>query len=336
KAGGEAVTPQLIRDGLNEKIKAKPQNKADTITLTKYFDIYIAELSDKINQRTGSPLSKTSIDKYSGMKQLFLDFCKKEGRNYDFADIDSAVINKLTTYLIKDKNYSVNTYGRALKHFKTVLYDASDKGYNKNTVYIKNIQGITEKADTVYLTESELQKIYELDLDSQPHLDRVRDMFLMGCWTGLRFSDFIQIKPDDVRAGRIRVLTQKTKQRVSVPVSPVVNAILEKYNYKLPKPISKNNFNDNIKTVAQNAGINETFIRHLTKGGKTQRISKEKFNFVSTHTARRSFATNMFLKGVQPSIIMGITGHTTEKEFFKYIKVDEEQKADMFQNVVKW
>jgi len=336
KAGGEAVTAKLIRDGLNEKIKAKPQNKADTVTLTKYFDEYIAEIPNKINQRTGRPLGKTSYEKYSTTKRLFLEFCKKEGREFDFCDIDSELYNKFSSFLIKDKNYSVNTYGRAVKFLKTVLFAAANKGYNKNTSFVKAIQGVTEKADSVYLTESELQKIYELDLSAQPTLDQIRDMFLIGCWTGLRFSDFSQIKQDDVRDNRIRVLTQKTTQRVTIPAHPVVKSILEKYGYILPKPISKDYFNENLKNIASKADINETFVRRITKGGETLRISKEKFNFVSTHTARRSFATNMFLRGVPPSIIMGITGHATESQFFLYIKIDEEQKADMFEKYVNW
>jgi integrase len=336
KAGGEPVTANLMRDGLNERIKAKPQNKADTVTLTKYFDIYISEIPNRINQRTGRPLSKASLVKYVAIKNLFNGFCKKEGREFDFCDIDAELYNKFTSYLMKEKNYSVNTYGRALKHLKTVLFAAANKGYNNSTVFVKTIQGVTEKADSVYLTEIELQRIYELDLMAQPHLDWVRDIFLIGCWTGLRFSDFSQIKPDDVRNNRIRVLTQKTTKPVTIPAHPVVKSILEKYGYTLPKPISNKLFNDIIKAVALKANITENFVRRITKGGETLRISKEKFNFVSTHTARRSFATNMFLRGVPPSIIMGITGHTTESEFFKYIKIDEEQKADMFEKYVNW
>ena len=336
KAGGEALTAELIRSGLNAKIKAKPQTKVDVITLTKYFDIFIDEMRNKINRRTGSPLSKASIEKYTAIKQNFIAFCKKEGRDFDFRDIDSTFYNKFISFLINDKKYSVNTYGRAIIYLKTILYDAANKGVNKNFVFIKSIQGVTEKADSVYLTESELQQIYELDLKEQPYLERVRDMFLVGCWTGLRFSDFSEIKAEDVRENRIRVLTIKTKQRVSVPTNPVVKSILLKYDYELPKPISNSKFNEYIKVVVEKAEIKDSFVKRITRQGETQRISKAKFEFVGTHTARRSFATNMFLRGVPPSIIMGITGHSTEKDFFKYIKVDEEQKADMFEKFVNW
>jgi len=336
KAGGEPVTAEMLRNGLNDTIKARPQKQDEIITLKKYFDIYLAEMPTKINLKTGRKLSKTMPQKYTNLKDTFIEFCKFENKDYDFNDIDSAFYNKFVTYLTNKKKYSVNTYGRAIKFFKTILYDAANKGINKNFAFVKSMQGVTEKADSVYLSENELTTIYELNLSNSPHLDRVRDMFLVGCWTGLRFSDFSEIKTEDVRENRIRVLTVKTKQRVTIPVNPVVKSILLKYNFELPKAISNQKFNDYIKDVVEKAEINELYVKSITKAGEVKKISKKKFEFVGTHTARRSFATNMFLRGVPATIIMGITGHATEKEFLKYIKVDEEQKADMFEKYVNW
>jgi integrase len=336
KAGGEPVSAEMIRNGLNEKIKGKPQNKEEIITLTKYFDIYLAEMPNKINLRTGRKLSKTMPQKYTNLRDTFVAFCKFDGKEYDFEHIDSTFYNKFVSYLIHEKKYSVNTYGRAIKFFKTILYDAANRGINKNFAFIKSIQGVTEHADSVYLSESELLTINELNLSAKPHLDRVRDMFLIGCWTGLRFSDFSEIRPEDVRENRIRVLTQKTKKRVTIPANPVVKSILLKYNYDLPAAISNQRFNEYIKDVVELAEIKELYVKRITRLGVSEKISKAKFEFVGTHTARRSFATNMFLRGVPSTIIMGITGHSTEKEFLKYIKVDEEQKADMFEKFVDW
>jgi integrase len=336
KAGGAPVTAEMLRNGLNDTVKARPQKKEDIITLKKYFDIYLAEMPNKINLRTGRKLSKTMPQKYTNLRDTFIGFCKHDGKEYDFDDIDSTFYNKFVSFLINEKKYSVNTYGRAIKFFKTILYDAANKGINKNFAFVKSLQGITEQADSVYLTESELQSIHELNLTASPHLDRVRDLFLIGCWTGLRFSDFSEIKPEDIRENRIRVLTQKTKQRVTIPVNPVVKSILLKYNYELPPSISNQKFNDYIKDVVGKAEIKELYVKRITRLGVSEKTSKAKYEFVGTHTARRSFATNMFLRGVPSAIIMGITGHATEKEFLKYIKVNEEQKADMFEKFVNW
>ena len=336
-AAGEPLTPDAIREKLNQHIKAKAKDQEpEKITLKRYFQIYVDELTDRVNMRTGRKLSATMPQKYKNLQTIFNDFCEEQGREYDFEDIDSTFYYQFVAFLVKNRKFSVNTYGRAIKFFKTVLYDAASKNINKNFAFIKALQGVTEQADSIYLTEDELTKIYEYDFSALPHLDRVRDMFLIGCWTGLRYSDFSQIKPEDVRNNRIRVLTQKTKQKVTIPVNPVVKSILLKYDYQLPPAITNQRFNEYIKDVAKAAKINELYVKRITKAGITETTTKEKHEFVSSHTARRSFATNMFLKGVPATVIMGITGHATEKEFMKYIKVSEEQKADLFEKYVNW
>lgn len=336
-AAGEPLTPDQIREKLDQHIKAKAKDQEpEKITLKKYFQFFVDELTNRVNIRTGRKLSGTMPQKYKNLQSIFNHFCEEQGKEYDFEDIDSTFYNQFVAYLVNNRKYSVNTYGRAIKFFKTVLYDAASRNVNKNFSFIKALQGVTEQADSIYLTESELTKIFEHDFSDMPHLDRVRDMFLIGCWTGLRYSDFSQIKPEDVKNNRIRVLTQKTKQKVTIPVNPVVKSILEKYNYELPPAITNQRFNEYIKDVVKAAEINEQCVKRITKAGITETKTKAKFEFVSSHTARRSFATNMFLQGVPAIVIMGITGHATEKEFMKYIKVSEEQKADLFEKYVNW
>ena len=338
KAGGEPLTAEMIREGLNEKIKSKPKEIVEPakMTLKKYFDLYLEEMPNKINMRTGRKLSKTMPQKYTNLKNVFEDFCVFEGKEYDFSDIDGAFYNRFVTYLINEKKYSVNTYGRSIKFFKTILYDAANKGFNNSFTFMKALRGITEEADSIYLTESELETLYKKDFSGEPRLDRVRDMFLIGCWTGLRYSDYSTIQKDDIRDNRIRVVTQKTGQKVVIPLHPTVKTILAKYDFVLPRQISNDKFNEYIRDVAKKAELNEIFVKRITKAGKTVKTSKPKHEFVSTHAARRSFATNMFLKGVPAIVIMGITGHKSEKEFLKYIKVSEEQKADLFEKYVQW
>jgi hypothetical protein len=132
--------------------------------------------------------------KYTNLKNVFEEFCTFEGREYDFEDIDGAFYNRFVTFLINEKKYSVNTYGRGIKFFKTILYDAAIKGYYKNFTFMKALKGITEEADSIYLTETELETIYKKDFSGEPRLERVRDMFLIGCWTGLRYSDYSTVQ----------------------------------------------------------------------------------------------------------------------------------------------
>jgi integrase len=126
---------------------------------------------------------------------------------------------------------------------------------------------------------------------------------------------------NDIRDNRIRVVTQKTSQKVVIPLHPTVKSILIKYDFNLPRQISNDKFNEYIREVAKKAELNEIFVKRITKAGKIVKTSKPIHEFVSTHAARRSFATNMFLKGVPAIVIMGITGHKSEKEFLNYITI---------------
>jgi len=271
--------------------------------------------------------------KYNNVKNLFTDFCTFEGRNYDFTDINETFYKRFVTYMLNEKKYSVNTYGRALKFIKTLISKATRDGYNSN-LYYQNIVGVQEASESIYLNEDELQAIYKLDLNNRPGLDKVRDLFLIGCNTGLRFSDYTTIQPNDIQGGRLRIVTQKTNSKVIIPLMPDVKAILQKYNFQLPKAISNQKFNEHLKKIAEEAGIKETIITHITKGGEAVEKKQYKYELVTSHVARRSFATNFYKMGVDILQIMAITGHKTEKEFLKYIKVTGEEMADLFEKSV--
>lgn len=334
---GKVLTPQILRNRLNELYKTKQSaSELENITLTKYIDIYIAGLSKKINLRTGHKLSPAMTIKYGTIKNLFSDFCKHEGKEYDFQDIDQKFYNRFVSYMLDEKKYAVNTYGRAIKFFKTILNEAKKEGYNPYDAFRSALVGVTEESDSIYLNEDELQKIYEKDLSDRPGLDRVRDVFLIGCWTGMRFGDYTTINPNDIQGDRIRITAHKTKQKIVIPIHPVVQAILNKYNFQLPKAISNQKFNESLKDIARLAEIDELIVQRITKGGETVETVSPKYDLVTSHVARRSFATNAYRRGVDPILIRAITGHKTESEFLKYVKIKAEEKADMFANSVKW
>lgn len=342
-AGGKTITPELFKTALNERLKGRPQTepvKKTRVTLKQYFDIFINELPNRVN-RKGHKLSKAMPVKYGTIKNLFIDFCKHEGREYDFQDMNEAFYKRFSAYMINKKKYAVNTYGRAFKFLKTILNEASKPDENGNRYNEYNdfktfATGISEESDSIYLTETELKNIYKLELTNKPGLDRVRDLFLIGCYTGLRFSDYTTISPEDIKSDRLRVLEQKTKGKVVIPLAPTVKTILQKYNFRLPKAISNQKFNEALKEIAELAGINETIVTNITKGGVTVTNSQPKHELVTSHVARRSFATNAVKRGIQPVLIMAITGHKTEKEFWKYVKVTNEEKADLYEKQMNW
>ncbi len=164
-------------------------------------------------------------------------------------------------------------------------------------------------------------------------LDRVRDLFLVGCHTGLRFSDFTTIPKQsiDISNGYISIKTQKTNKPVVIPIHKTVLKILNKYKDKtensLPPALSNAKMNEYLKGIADLAGLNEIISKSKTIAGKEVTRNYKKWELVCTHTARRSFASNTYKMGIPVYTIMAITGHTSEKTFRNYIKLDETEHA---------
>jgi integrase len=173
-----------------------------------------------------------------------------------------------------------------------------------------------------------------MNLKTQPRLDRVRDLFIIGCYTGLRFSDLKQLKDENLTDNRtrIRIRTEKTGELVIIPLHPFVKAILRKHNGIPPEALTNQKMNDYLKEIGEWAGIDETVVLHFTKGGQRVTETYKKYQLITTHTARRSFATNAYLQDVPTISIMKITGHRTEKSFMKYIKISQEDNANKLIN----
>jgi integrase len=187
---------------------------------------------------------------------------------------------------------------------------------------------ISEESESIYLNETELEKIYNLDLSENERLDRVRDLFLIGCWTGLRFSDWNKVTPENIKDGFLELKQQKTGGAVVIPLHSVVTQIIKKHNGELPELISSQKTNDYLKEVAQKAGIKETVHKSITRGGIKVSKAYKKYELVTTHTGRRSFSTNLYRAGLDTLTIMQITGHKTEQAFLKYIKVTPREHAE--------
>jgi integrase len=207
---------------------------------------------------------------------------------------------------------------------KVFMSEAVDLGYTKNMAFKhKKFTATRTETDAVYLTEAEILHLYNFDLSHRPALAEARDLFVFGCWVGLRYSDYSNVKPEnivDVDGEKfIRIKTKKTKDVVYIPCNPMVLDIFSKYDSrpnKLPKAISEQPFNRYIKEAAKLAGMTE-------KGRLLSNPDAELWECISSHTARRSFATNYYLDGFPTIDLMRITGHKTERSFLHYIKISK-------------
>ena len=231
-----------------------------------------------------------------------------------------------------NKGYSPNTIGKYIKHLKTFVRASRDLGLHNNTeIDRRKFKAPSVEVTNIYLDEKELQEIYSLDLGQKPNFDLARDVFLVGCYTAQRYSDYSKINAKNIRTLSdgtkvIELIQQKTKEKVVIPIRPELNSILSKYDYNLPKTYEQK-VNKYIKDVGELAEIDEIINTETIKGGLTVKSETPKHKLIKTHTARRSGCTNMYLAGIPTLDIMKLSGHKTEGEFLKYINVTKEETA---------
>ena len=208
-------------------------------------------------------------------------------------------------------------------------------GHHRNEDY-KSFIKPTEEAENVYLSTQELADLEKLDLSFNPSYDKVRDLFLIGCHTGLRMSDFSRLTSDHIKEGFITIEQKKTKHNVVIPVHSVVKKILKKYNGDLPSAISGQKFNEYLKEISKKVpALRGNESKRQTRGGFKTITTLHKWEMISSHTARRSFCTNEYLKGTPALTIMKVSGHKTESSFLKYIKISSKEHAEKMKQLWK-
>jgi integrase len=325
---GKIVTPDMMRDELN-----KAQGKGPDIyrmNLKEFIQLVIRDSTDGSRlTHNGKKLSETTVKGYTTTLNHLIKYQDETGKSLSFDQIDLKFYKAFTSYLLK-KKYATNTVGKNVKNIKVFLKEAYKRGLTTNKIFEEEDFRVTEEdTDQIYLKDEEIMKIYNLDLKADERLDKVRDLFIVGCYTGLRFSDLSQIHEENFIENntQIRIRTQKTGELVVIPMHYVIREIHKKYDGKLPRMISSQKFNKYLKELGEKAKINSPVFKSLTKGGLRVNKPVEKYKMMVAHTARRSFATNMFLANVPSISIMKITGHHTEKNFMKYIRISQEDNA---------
>lgn len=348
----ESVVYAEAREAQKRKAdeKARKEAEAKRMTLNKYIDLYIEQVSNGARQtEQGRNYAYSTVKAIKQAMKQFKLFQEKTGRTYDFKDIDMTFYYDYTAYL-KKKDYAINSVGKCVKELKAILYTAEIEGHHSNSVWKdKKFKGTRVDIDSIYLTREDLDKIMAADLSKFGigH-EQARDIFLVGVWTAQRVSDYNNIKKEDfdvltknvmreeddpdhpsekkawIEKQEITFLSirqQKTGARVSIPCNSALKAILEKYNYQLPN-LEDQVINRYIKEIAQVAGVTEKVEIETTKGGTPKKEMVEKYKLIHSRTARRTGATLMYLAGVDLYDIMKVTGHTSPAMLKKYIKVD--------------
>jgi integrase len=192
---------------------------------------------------------------------------------------------------------------------------------------------LSEDADAIYLTTEEIAGIYRTDLRENPYLEYYRDLLVLGCLTGLRFSDFSSIQPEDIKGDMLRMKQKKSDAWVVVPLRPIAYEILVgKYQGSIPATTNPE-FNRHIKTVGFHAGISSLVKFSYKKGNSDIVVKKHKYEWITSHTCRRSFCTNEFLAGTPAELIMKISGHKSLRDFYRYIRISPEEAGNKIKEI---
>lgn len=326
-------TVELVRTKLREELDRTIKEKQTFSDFISFMDYYISLCKDgTILNSKGGRLAMGTIQSYVSTKKIIQQYCTNRHVKLRLDDVTINFYNDFVKYMNEASHsrgkYRPNVIGKFIKSIKAILRYAYDNNYMTNDDFKrKDFKVYKENVETVYLTEKELDKLYNLELNEND--THVRDCFIISSYTGLRYSDIarLQRKHLDFENKLLTIVTQKTNTLVVIPMHPKVEAIFRKYGNQPPKAQSNQSTNRVLKRLCRKAGITNFVSVVETSGGVKHEVTHEKCDMVTSHTARRSFATNAYRAGIPSLSIMQITGHSTETSFMKYIRISKEENA---------
>jgi integrase len=345
------ITDNDIREMVDKIINPVKYEKVEEVIIKKPNEI-LFEVIDLLIHKSesgerrgldGRKISKGTISKYKTHKKSLEDFSKEYKGEIGLSTMDKKFYNDYTTWIKSKKGniktgkvgFSKNSVGNYVSTVRTFLHFAISEKYLDTLPYSRGeFKVMQEESDTIYLSELELERIYQYNLSDNKVQSELRDLFILGCYTGLRGIDLVRVKNYHIKLdgenGYINLEQTKTHKAVTIPLLPIAKEILEKYDYILPK-YPKRRIGEEMQNVCKIIGLNETVTRTRNTNEDNEVTEHfEKWELVGGHTMRRSFATNMYKRGIDKSLIMGITGHKTTQSFDRYLRLNSIEKSNMF------
>ena len=309
----ESLTKEIVKEKFN--IHFHLAQTVKKLTYSDYFEIFIEQ------KKNSGSVQKDSWEKYTRIHTAILEMQKKSKRTYYLQSFDNAFLMNFISYFRNEKNISDNTLRRKIGFFKSFLNWCVNNGYSVNTAY-KTFNIKPRETSHVSLTDAELKILEEIELDEA--LGYYRDLFLIGIYSGQRYSDYGKFDKDDIDGDNIVIRAKKTGQFSYVPLNSKLKKILDKYDWMLKK-IASQNFNINIQKICKIAGFDEIIQTDKFYGNK--KVSKDipRWKLITSHTARRTFVTLSAHRNVPHSLIMQVTGIKSVKTLQGYIKFDKEK-----------
>ena len=310
------VTREELKKRLNQRFKHVFVKKT---TLLDHLDAFIEE---KIS--FGKYQNRT-IDKYNALKNKIIYF-KKDAK---LTDINKKFMIDFINFLRTNHNMTDITLNRNIGYLKTFLKWCRYSGIKLDETY-NQVTVSTRDADHVHLSKEQVRTLENLILNKT--LDKYRDLFLIGVYSGQRFSDYTVFKKSDVVNGRIEKRAEKTDYKSYIPISKKLETLLNKWEWRLPK-VSNQKFNQNIKKVCEIAGFTDEVTKTTYIGNKKIESIEPFYKRVGSHTARRTFITLAANANVPDHVIMAICGIRDSKTLKTYKKFNPNVLEDYVETI---
>lgn len=317
-------------------LPAKVISAAPKDSLIGFIDQFVKDCESGVRlSPKRQKLKQSSISSYKTTQRLLDKFQRHVKLTLTLKDFSQADIDKFSDFLIVDEELAMNTHAKSMMDLLQIIkYAVKQKRMPAAKMVELEFDTRREETDSIYLTEEQILEMLEIKDFDEPVHEVVRDVFVLGCFTGMRFSDYSSIDTTAIRNNRLEFVQKKTGGKVTLPIHPVVNTILKKYNNVLPPVPENNEFNRIIKLVGEKLpSLHVPFTKQVTYKRELTEFVGLKYTYLQTHTARRSFCSNEYLKGTDPLIIMSISGHKSHKSFMRYIKVSGDQFADRLEKI---
>lgn len=329
---GKTLTRDYLKEQFKSKFRVIEKNK-DLIYFSDFIDDFTSKAHELVNRFTKRKHSQKKIQQYKRAGNRIKDFEIYRKKKIRIDGFDLKLYDEFVDYCIDSMKYSVNNTGDLIKNIKVLLKRARDYGFIiHDDLSLTEFAVLKEDSISVVLNENEITRIFNHNFDDNLKLSNCRDIAIIGLWTGLRVSDFLSLPVIDPHEKFIEVKPKKTANtsgiKVIIPLHFQIKEVLIRRG--MPKMISDVKFNLYIKEVCREAGIsNKVKGSLMNPDTKRKKIDYyPKYKLISSHTCRRSFATNLYKMNFPSLSIMKITGHTTEKSFLKYIKVTPSEHAE--------
>lgn len=324
-------TPEQIKEAFNALHKPvseepKPKKEALPCDFFQVFDDFVEDCGRQNNW------TDSTFEKFAAVKNHLTNF--RERLTFEF--FDERGLNDYVGYLRDVKEMRNTTIGKQLSFLKWFLRWAFKKGVHQNNAYdsYKPKLKSTQKK-IIFLTWDELNRLREFKIPSNKQaLERVRDVFLFQCFTGLRYSDVFNLRRSDIKGDHIEVTTVKTSDSLIIELNKHSKEIIEKYkdvafeDGKVLPVITNQKMNDYLKELAELAGIDEPVRQTYYRGNERIDEVTPKYALLGTHAGRRTFICNALALGIPPQVVMKWTGHSDYKAMRPYIDIADDIKAN--------